>query len=795
MTTLKHHTFMELVDEVLSGLGRPPLPEDGSERAIITVGPNDRVLQIIAGPGSGKTEMLIWRILYDLFVLGTPSQRLLVTTFTRRAATELSLRLVERSDALIDAAHARDLSPADPKIHDVRIGTIHALCDGLLAEFDVEYMAASTEVIDDFETRVRLARQINFNQFRDLVRRLEQVPSLIALFEPPWADGRWPSTTTERVEWCMDVLAQQTETWIPRCSETGEPNGIETVERRQGLTTDLATLQTRWEAYLDSQAVLDFPTIQKRFHERQAAVLPHIDHVFVDEFQDTNPIQFAIHMGWLQGNARLTVVGDDDQSIYRFRGSDIDCFTGLEPACSSIPVAFRTERLEENRRSTKSIVAFTEAFRRTSILAQGTLQKTLRPSANAEDGPPVRLLSGPWAEICRFVAEEIAAFNGEEQDRAVPDAAVLLFSTSERTSRRGPTATAQLRGAIEGAGLRMYNPRSKTAAEAGSPLHDLLGLVSYLIDPVTKAPAGSGGRTVQVFASSRETNKVAHAISAPPGFSFMAEAHSQIQRRMIRVSGGDIGRPGPTLQPMIAYLDELRTLLITAAAHGTDEHNRLTLAGVIHRLLSFPRFRGSGFTMDLYRQALFTTLLEANIAPTRLTRQSLDMPLSAHRNVAGKIVWPDQYWSLLNTFGPLIDGSRLDDVEVEAFAERAVPVLTFHQAKGLEFDHVYVGLTGRQAQPNAVLRTMLFSGAAHEYRLEADGFHTPDNVIQEFAEKDRDREVYVAMTRPRKRLTILQSPEDERFLMALNPVLAQLFEGLPVQQVAGYENLNQRLFA
>ncbi|HYH64959.1 MAG TPA: UvrD-helicase domain-containing protein [Urbifossiella sp.] len=49
---------------------------------IITVRPDDRVLQILAGPGSGKTEVLVWRVLYDLCVLGTPSERVMVTTFT-----------------------------------------------------------------------------------------------------------------------------------------------------------------------------------------------------------------------------------------------------------------------------------------------------------------------------------------------------------------------------------------------------------------------------------------------------------------------------------------------------------------------------------------------------------------------------------------------------------------------------------------------------------------------------------------------------------------------------------------
>jgi len=133
---------------VLGLVGRAPLAPGGPERAIIRVRPEDRVLQILAGAGSGKTEMLVWRVLYQLLVVGTPSGRVMVTTFTNKAATELSVRIVERSDALLEQARKRGLEPADPHVHDLRIGTLHSLCDALLAEFDADYMSAGTEVTE-----------------------------------------------------------------------------------------------------------------------------------------------------------------------------------------------------------------------------------------------------------------------------------------------------------------------------------------------------------------------------------------------------------------------------------------------------------------------------------------------------------------------------------------------------------------------------------------------------------------------------------------------------------------------
>jgi DNA helicase-2/ATP-dependent DNA helicase PcrA len=161
LARVDRNLFFDLVDEVLISVGRAPLDPDGPQRAIVEVTPADRVLQILAGAGSGKTEMLVWRVLYELLVLGIPASRLIVTTFTRRAATELSVRLVERSDALLEQARKRGFEPADPHVHDLRIGTLHSLCDELLAEFDAEYMAAGTEVIDETETRVRLSLFFN----------------------------------------------------------------------------------------------------------------------------------------------------------------------------------------------------------------------------------------------------------------------------------------------------------------------------------------------------------------------------------------------------------------------------------------------------------------------------------------------------------------------------------------------------------------------------------------------------------------------------------------------------------
>jgi hypothetical protein len=153
-----------------------------------------------------------------------------------------------------------------------------------------------------------------------------------------------------------------TETWFPRCGAADTPNGIESRHGPAGLTADPKTLQEHWEEQLDKNQVLDFATVQKRFLRVQPALHDKLRHVFVDEFQDNNPIQFTIHTGWLANpRMRLTVVGDDDQALHRFRGSDLACFADLGPHCARRNVPYRQEKLEENYRSTRAVVDFSQA--------------------------------------------------------------------------------------------------------------------------------------------------------------------------------------------------------------------------------------------------------------------------------------------------------------------------------------------------------------------------------------------------------------------------------------------------
>jgi DNA helicase-2/ATP-dependent DNA helicase PcrA len=777
--------FFATANAVMARAGRPPLGQ--RQRNIIEVCDTDRVLQILAGPGAGKTEVLVWRVLYELFVCGAQASRLMVTTFTRKAAQELNVRMVERSDDFLVEAAAAGIAADDPHVHDIRIGTLHSLCDQLMTEFDDEHLEAGAQVIDEVETKLRLI-QMRHWAFKDGDRKvldeLLACEELTCLFTPPWLDN---PTRFQQNDLILAVLSQHVETWIPRCAGTGTPNGIEVVHGIAGLTDELMFATERWAERLADKHALDYALLQLRFLERQANLAKALDHVFVDEFQDTNPIQYEIHLGWVRhAGVRLTVVGDDDQALYRWRGSDIGCFASLEPDCSSEGFSYRREILEENNRSTATIVNFARGFREGTVLASDSLSKRIVPPTMALTGDPVRLLEGPWGEVCCQVATEIKALGAGLPSQiggfGPPTVAVLMASTSEVESKSNTRPALELRRALEAQGLNVYNPRNKAAARPGSPVHDLLGLISYLIDPVIKAPAGKNNRLVMVWASCNDPHKARYAPTHAPPFP-VSPAHANIQKRLMQRDDGTIGAPPTEFREIVDYLNEIRDRLIKAKPGEV----RLTLGGLVARMLRMEPFRSAGYTVKLFRQALFTQLLEANVAVTRQTRKSLDRPMTPSVNADDKIEWANEYWSMLGTFGQLIEAGGQDDLEVEAFSDDAIALLTFHQAKGLEFDHVYVAMTGKEPDPSAVLATELFSGRTPAYTVIDGRPETTDLQLVNLAAADREREVYVAITRAKHCLTILHAPGNGQWAMQLNQGLADLFNSAPAKPIGAIQ--------
>ncbi len=302
-------------------------------------------LVVLAGAGTGKTRALTSRVAY-LLQRGTPAERILLLTFTRRAAEEM----LARATTL-----ARLGGPHRP-----RGGTFHAVAHRYIAAYaEIVGLPRDFSVLDPAETcdLMDLIRG-NYNLTGGTVR-FPRSATLVDIYSRCVNTGRTLSEVLPlEYPWCEPHLASIAELFRAF-----------TTRKRQSAVLDFDDLLLYWRALLG--------------HESLAARLPErFDYVLVDEYQDVNGLQVDIVRGLAPEGCGLTVVGDEAQAIYGFRGSGP---TQLRELVLAFPGA-TTVRLEHNFRSRQQILNVANALRPASEGARVLLYST------RGDGPVPRLL-------------------------------------------------------------------------------------------------------------------------------------------------------------------------------------------------------------------------------------------------------------------------------------------------------------------------------------------------------------------------------------------------------------------
>ena len=311
---------------------------DAEQREAITT--DATPLCVLAAAGSGKTRVLTRRIAWRV-VHGTASAPyVLALTFTRKAASELRGRLSR-------------LGLAEP----ATAGTFHAVALGELRRLAAERGRPAPVVLASKARLLAAAAGPEVGRDRGTLAALA--------FEIEWAQAR-----------CLT-----TRTYERAAAAAG---------RRSQCDPALVTaVWARYEREKQRRAVLDFDDLLLRCANElekdpdfAASARWRFRHVFVDEYQDVNPAQVRLLEAWLGGNDDLCVVGDPDQAIYAWNGSDpralLD-FPGRHPGC-------RVVRLAMNYRSTDAVLAVAS-----SVLRARPLD---RPGAEPGSGPDVSLVSG-----------------------------------------------------------------------------------------------------------------------------------------------------------------------------------------------------------------------------------------------------------------------------------------------------------------------------------------------------------------------------------------------------------------
>ncbi len=333
---------------------------------------------VLAGAGSGKTRVLVHRIVWQIQVDNLSPQSILAVTFTNKAAREMRGRIEELLNFPTQA---------------MWIGTFHGLAHRLLRRH-----AAQANLPDAFQV------MDSDDQLR-VIKRLMKTMNLDT--------DKWPP---RQVQWFINAQKDEGKR-AKHMPDSGDLyhrqmvtvyKAYEEICQRSGLVDFAELLLRAHELLRDNEDILAF--YQKRFV-----------HVHVDEFQDTNTIQYAWLRLLTEGKNNLFVVGDDDQSIYGWRGAKIENIYNFQKHYPEHQVI----KLEQNYRSTGNIL---NAANRVIAHNDGRMGKELWTDSG--DGEPITLYSAfNEQDEAFFVIERIKAWVNEGGSRR--DVAILYRSNAQ----------------------------------------------------------------------------------------------------------------------------------------------------------------------------------------------------------------------------------------------------------------------------------------------------------------------------------------------------------------------------
>jgi DNA helicase-2/ATP-dependent DNA helicase PcrA len=343
-------------------------------------------LLVLAGAGSGKTRVLVHRIAWLIQAEGASPHSILSVTFTNKAAKEMRARIDELMGASSGGVAGAPRS--------MWVGTFHGIAHRLLkAHWQDAELPQNFQILDS-DDQLRVVKRIHKELDLD--------------------ESQWP--------------ARQSQWFINGQKDEGRrANHIEDYGKDLHQTMMLR-VYLAYEQACQRQGVVDFAELLLRAHElwlKKPAILAHyqqrFSHILVDEFQDTNTIQYA----WLRVLAGkqipVVAVGDDDQSIYGWRGAKIE---NIQQYSKDFPNS-QIIRLEQNYRSTSTILKAANAVIENN---SGRLGKELW--TEGDEGEPICLYAGfNEQDEARFVVDRIDEWVKDGNDRA--SSAILYRSNAQ----------------------------------------------------------------------------------------------------------------------------------------------------------------------------------------------------------------------------------------------------------------------------------------------------------------------------------------------------------------------------
>ena len=619
---------------------------------------------ILAGAGSGKTRVLTTRIAWLMATGQVSPGGLMAVTFTNKAAKEMLHRL----SAMLPVA-----------VRGMWIGTFHGLCNRFLrAHWKLAALPQSFQILDTADSlsavkRIIKAMQLDEERF---------VPKQVSWFIAARKDnGERP----------QDVAAQD-----PQSRKMVEIyQAYEDQCQREGVV-DFAELMLR-----TFELLRDNTPLREHYQHRFA-------HILVDEFQDTNRLQYA----WIKmfappgGTQSVFAVGDDDQSIYAFRGAQVGNMADFEREYRVQHVI----KLERNYRSFGNILDSANA-----LISHNTRRLGKNLSTEAGPGEPVRVseATSDYAEA-QWLVEEAQQLHRSGTARS--EIAILYRSNAQSRVMEGALFSAGVPYRVYG-GQRFFERAEVKHALAYLRLLENPNDDTSYLRVVNFPTRGIGARSVELLQDAARSSgrSLFQSVAAVAG-----KAGANLVAFNALVDGLRAATRGLTLREIIEQMLASSGLLDFYATDKEGADRIENLQELVNAAEAFVTQEGFGkdavaLPVDEHGPGVMAAGNPANGTPTALA--AVDLTPDAE---TGEIMSP---------LAAFLTHAALEAGDNQAQAgQDAIQLMTVHSAKGLEFDCVFI--TG--------LEESLFP---HENSVtDADGL-----------EEER-RLMYVAITRARKRL-------------------------------------------
>src|SRR6185436_9423542 len=471
------------------------LNEEQRQAVLATEGP----LLILAGAGSGKTRVIAHRIAYLIAEKKVPTWNILAVTFTNKAAQEMRSR-VQR---LLQGEYFEG-TPL--------VSTFHSLCVSILRQ-DIEKLNENysrTFTIYDQDDAVRLTK----NCIRDL----------------GYDDKKLGPRSVQGAISGAKNRGEDVEAYAARA---------EFVDERRA---SIARVYKAYEERLRANNALDFDDLLikavrllRKVGEVREKYNNKFRYILVDEYQDTNSLQFALIRFLTEKQQNICVVGDEDQSIYKWRGADITNILNFEQHFPDTKII----RLEQNYRSTQTILDVAGAVVKNNTERKGKKLWTSNPT-----GDRVRYYQAFDAESeSRFVASKILEHRQEQYD--------LRSAVLYRTNSQSRVFEESMRRA----GL-VYNIVGGFSFYERMEVRDIIAYLKLALNPndsialarvINSPPRGIGKQTLEeVDRRARESGRtpweaISLVIESPENLSSRAVAALKSFRKLIRDLGAMAG--------------------------------------------------------------------------------------------------------------------------------------------------------------------------------------------------------------------------------------------------------------